>query len=64
MSAIFSFEKGTARKNKVFIFLKGCYFVMGSPIDMNVDVFLETFVGFLKSVILQLFLKYSTGFKK
>ena len=32
---------------------------MGSPIDMNVDVFWETFVGFLKSVVLQLFPKYS-----
>ena len=32
---------------------------MGSPIDMNVDVFWETSVGFLKSVVLQLFSKYS-----
>ena len=32
---------------------------MGGPIDMNVDVFWETFVGFLKSVILQLFPKHS-----
>ena len=37
MSAVFSFEKGAAKKT--FIFLKGCYFVMGSPIDMNVEVF-------------------------
>ena len=59
MSAIFSFEKGAAKKHKFFIFLKGCYFVMGSPIDMNVDAFLETSVDFLKSVVLQLFPKYS-----
>ena len=39
MSAVFSFEKGAIKKKKFFIFLKGCYFVMGSPIDMNVDVF-------------------------
>ena len=39
MSAIFSFEKGATKKNKFFIFLKGCHFVMDSPIDMNVDVF-------------------------
>ena len=40
MSAIFSFEKAATKKNhKFFIFLKDCYFVMGSPIDMNVDVF-------------------------
>ena len=38
MSAIFSSEKGAAKKHKLFIFLKGCYFVMSSPIDMNVDM--------------------------
>ena len=32
---------------------------MGGPIDMNADVFRETSVGFLKSVVLQLFPKYS-----
>ena len=47
------------KKHKFFIFLKGCYFVMSWPIDMNVDVFWETSVGVLKSVVLQLFLKYS-----
>ena len=39
MSAIFSFEKGAAKNHKFFIFLKDCYFVMGSPIDINIDVF-------------------------
>ena len=39
MSAIFSFKKGATKKQTFFIFLKSCYFVMGSPIDMNVDVF-------------------------
>ena len=37
MSAIFFFEKGA--EHKFFIFLKGRYFVMGSPVDMNVGVF-------------------------
>ena len=32
---------------------------MGGAIDMNVGVFWETSVGFLKSVVLQLFPKYS-----
>ena len=32
---------------------------MGSSIDTNIDVFWETSVGFLKSVVLQLFPKYS-----
>ena len=36
MSAIFLFEKGAAKKTQ---FLKGCYFVMDNPIDMNVGVF-------------------------
>ena len=55
--------------------LRGHYFVMGEPIDMNVDVFRETSVGFLKCVVLQLLAKVlsiliwkveqnSTGFKK
>ena len=38
MLAIFLFEKAAAKKAQIFHFLKGCYFVMGSPIDMNVDV--------------------------
>ena len=37
---------------------------MGSPIDMNVDVFWETSVGFLKDVVLQLFPKYSQSIVK
>ena len=32
---------------------------MGDPIDMNVSVFWETYVSFLKSVVLQPFPKYS-----
>ena len=39
MSAIFLFGKEATKKHKFFIFLKGCYFVMGSAIDMNVEVF-------------------------
>ena len=42
-----------------FKILKGHYFVMSGPIDMSVGVFWGTSVGFLKSVFLQLFLKYS-----
>ena len=53
------FEKGAAKKHKFFIFLKGGLFVMGGPIDINVGIFWETPVDFLKSVVLQLFLKYN-----
>ena len=31
-------KKGAGKKYKFFIFVTGCYFVMGSPIDMNIDV--------------------------
>ena len=58
MSAIFSFQKGATKKTQIIDIFKRL-FVTGSPIDMNVDVFLETSVGFLKSVVLQLFPKYS-----
>ena len=57
MSAIFILQK----KN-FFVFLRGRYFLMGSSIDMNFDVFLETSVGFLKCVVLQLFPKYSQSY--
>ena len=58
-------EKGAAKKNthththKFLILLKGRYYLMGGHIDINVGVFWEASVGFLKSVVLQLFPKYS-----
>ena len=53
------FEKGATKKQKFFIFLKGRYFVTGGSVDMNLGLFWETPVDFLKSVVLQLFPKYS-----
>ena len=35
---------------------------MGSPIDVNVGVFRETSVGFLKMFVLQLLPKYSQSY--
>ena len=35
---------------------------MGGSIDMNVGVIWETFVGFLKGVVSQLFLKHSQSY--
>ena len=35
---------------------------MGGPIDMNVGVFWETSVSFLKSVVLQLLPKYGQSY--
>ena len=55
MSAIFILKKKRAtKKHKFYIFLKDHYFLMFSSIDMNVGVFWETSVGFLKSAVLQL----------
>ena len=58
----FLFWKGSCHKNNFFIFLKDLFFIMGGPIDINVDVFWETSVGFLKSVVLQLFSKDSQSY--
>ena len=44
------------------MFLRDCYFVMDSPVDINIDVFWETSVDFIKSVVLQLFPKYSQSY--
>ena len=57
MSAIFILKKEPPKNPKFFMFLRGRYFVMGEPIDMNADVFRKTSVGFLKCVVLQLFPK-------
>ena len=44
------------------MFLRGRYFVMGGPVDVNADVFSETSVVFIKCVVLQLFQKYSQSY--
>ena len=59
MWATFFFEREAVKKHKFLKFLKGLYFLVGGPINMNIGAFSETSVGFLKSVILQLFSKYS-----
>ena len=35
---------------------------MGDPIDVNIGLFWEASVGFLRSVVLQLFPKYSQSY--
>ena len=50
-------------KKQVFHNFKRLFFVMGSHIDMNDDVFWEISVGFLNSVLFQLFPKYSTALR-
>ena len=53
MSAIFSFEKEATKKTQIFHIFKRLLFR---------NVFWETSVGFLKSVVLQLFPKYSQSY--
>ena len=55
MSTIFILKKEPQKKCKFFNFENDRYFVMGDSIDMNDGIFWETSVGFLKSVVLQLF---------
>ena len=64
MPAIFIFKKEPQKKYNFSIFLQGRYFIMVGSIDINVDEFLETSVGFLKSVVSQLFPKYSQKYDK
>ena len=39
MSAIFILKKEPPKKHQIFLFLNSRYFVMGGPIDKNVDAF-------------------------
>ena len=39
MSAIFILKMEPPKKQKIFILLKGRYFVMGGPNDVNVGLF-------------------------
>ena len=58
MEAICILKKETPKKHRFFIFLKSRYFVM----EASIAVFWETAVGFQKSVVLQLFPKYSQSY--
>ena len=39
MAAIFILKKNPPKKHKFLMFLRGRYFVMGCPVDMNLEVF-------------------------
>ena len=62
MPPIFILKKEPPKRLKFFIFLKGRYFVKAGSIDMNVCVFWETCVTFLKNVVLQLFPKSTQSY--
>ena len=58
----FSFWENSRKKKQIFQFLKSRYLVVSGPTDMNVGMFWETSVSFLKSVVSQLFPKYSQSY--
>ena len=59
MSTIFVFEIKSDKSDKIFNFLNSRFSVMGGPINMIFDVFSETIVRLLKSIIPQFFSKDS-----
>ena len=59
MSAVFLFEVKGNKKDKIFIFVKDCFSIMGDPMDVIFGVFLEVSMKLLKSIISQFFSKYS-----
>ena len=62
MSAVFSFEIKDAKKDKIFKFLKGRFFVMGAPMDMIFGLFLDIYVRLPKSTTWQFFSRYSKNY--
>ena len=50
MSAVFIFEIKNAKNDKIFNFLKGCFSVMGGPMNMIFGVFSANYVRLLKNV--------------
>ena len=57
-----NFWKKRAKIEKNFRFLKGCFSVMGGPMDIIFGVFLETYLRLLKSIVSQFFSKYSKSY--
>ena len=55
MSAVFIFEKKSAKKDNIFNFLKGSFSVMRGLMSMVFGVFSETYVRLLTSVTSQFF---------
>ena len=49
MSAVFIFEIKDGKKDNIFNFLKGRFFVMGASMDMIFGLFSDIYVGFQKA---------------
>ena len=55
MLSIFIMETKGAKNDKNLNFLKGCFSVMGGPMDKIFCVFSKTYVRLVKSIILKFF---------
>ena len=62
MSAVFIFEIKSSKKDEVFNFLKGCFSVMGGPMDMIFGVFSANYVRLSKSITSNFFSRYSESY--
>ena len=62
MSAVFIFEIKDAKKDKVFSFLKGRFFVIGAPMDMIFDLFSDIYARLPKSITSKFFSRYSKNY--
>ena len=62
MSAVFNFEIKDAKKDKIFNFLKGHFFVMGTPMDKIFGLFSDIYVRLPKSITSQFFSRYSQNY--
>ena len=55
MSTVFIFEIKDGKKDKIFNFLKGCFFVMGAPMDMIFGLSSDIYATLSKSITSQFF---------
>ena len=62
MSVIFIFEIKDTKKDKIFNFLKGRFFVMGAPTDMIFGLFSDIYVWLPKTITLQFFSRYNKNY--
>ena len=62
MSAVFIFEIRGVKKDNIFNFLKGSFFVIRGPMDMIFGVFSETNVRLLASITSQFFSRYNKSY--
>ena len=55
LKAVFIFEIKDGKKDKIFNFLKGCFFIMGAPMDVIFGLSSDIYVRLSKSITSQFF---------